>query len=448
MYAAQCCQTPTPAHVLCMQSNAGGKIRNQIIEGAESSEMMACVVYEAIVGDFYMWPILHAIKHKYADGSDPHILDMCPIYQEAYANLVKASEPGNLRLVATGKFILLPTYPHLYPEVAPTHENKVGRRDLDMQRIYAELEADSARLDMIVHLLSKALSAIANVFYEHTRDLQADGVLFLGDGPSLRQKLAGCSTTNTVVECIFAMEKFLSTREKGSLLRTRRGWNMFRYNNTPFWMTKLQSGKLVKYTNICRREGYMLKDAEEGRNQQLKRMAAHKQIERTLLLNKKRSGLRAKAEELERLSNPALRASNFSQLKLLDMKQLGDQLKLRALVDGRREANGKPLVRQPPKVSNDTGEEGGRRWLVYKLQSLMRAEFAEGLLTDDPDDLASGDAGAAKHRSSRGEKCRTIKGRKRQRVGGGRRMKSMNMKIEMRDMKLRQSLISVSSRLS
>lgn len=39
-----------------------------------------------------MWPILRAIKHRHPDGSDLHILDMAPIYQEAYKQLTTASE--------------------------------------------------------------------------------------------------------------------------------------------------------------------------------------------------------------------------------------------------------------------------------------------------------------------------------------------------------------------
>ena len=67
MHESTCCA------LCCAQ---GGKIRKQIIQGAECSEMMASVHYDAIVGDFYMWPILHALKYRPADGSDPHILDM------------------------------------------------------------------------------------------------------------------------------------------------------------------------------------------------------------------------------------------------------------------------------------------------------------------------------------------------------------------------------------
>ena len=42
---------------------------------------------EAIIGDFYMWPMLRAIKHRLPDGSDRHLLDIGPVYQEAYKNL-------------------------------------------------------------------------------------------------------------------------------------------------------------------------------------------------------------------------------------------------------------------------------------------------------------------------------------------------------------------------
>lgn len=76
----------------------GGRIRKQILAGAESNEVRACVRAEAIVGDFFMWPILRAIKYRHPDGSDPHILDMAPIYQEAYKQLgIAASSPRLVR---------------------------------------------------------------------------------------------------------------------------------------------------------------------------------------------------------------------------------------------------------------------------------------------------------------------------------------------------------------
>lgn len=75
----------------------GGRIRKQIIAGAESSEVRACVRALAIVGDFFMWPMLRAIKYLLPDGSQPHILDMAPIFQEAYAQLAVAA--ANPRLV-------------------------------------------------------------------------------------------------------------------------------------------------------------------------------------------------------------------------------------------------------------------------------------------------------------------------------------------------------------
>ena len=91
----------------------GGKIRRQILEGAESVEAMACVKYEAIIGSFYMWPLLHALKYRPPDGSDPHILDMCPVYQQAYKSVMEAA--AKPELVAANQLILLPDFPHFYP---------------------------------------------------------------------------------------------------------------------------------------------------------------------------------------------------------------------------------------------------------------------------------------------------------------------------------------------
>ena len=39
---------------------------------------------EAIIGDFYLWFMLRAIEHRLPDGSDREVLDIGPVYQEAY----------------------------------------------------------------------------------------------------------------------------------------------------------------------------------------------------------------------------------------------------------------------------------------------------------------------------------------------------------------------------
>lgn len=74
----------------------GGRIRKQILAGAESKEVRSLVRAVAILGDFFMWPILRAIKYRLPDGSDPHILDMAPIYQEAYKQLGIAAQSPRL----------------------------------------------------------------------------------------------------------------------------------------------------------------------------------------------------------------------------------------------------------------------------------------------------------------------------------------------------------------
>ena len=64
-----------------------------------------------------------------------------------------------------------------------------------------------------------------------------------------------------------------------------------------------------------------------------------------------------------------LRVVTFSGLTKLQSEGLKEQLRLRSVVDKRREDSGRALVLVPP-----TGE-GGRGWLVHKLQSLLKKEF-------------------------------------------------------------------------
>ena len=87
------------------------------------------------------------------------------------------------------------------------------------------------------------------------------------------------------------------------------------------------------------------------------------------------------------MHDPELRVVEFSGLTKLQSEGLKEQLRLRSVVDKRREDNGRALVLVLP-----TGE-GGRGWLVRKLQSLLKMEFADGINDKDPDDLEEGDLG-------------------------------------------------------
>ena len=87
------------------------------------------------------------------------------------------------------------------------------------------------------------------------------------------------------------------------------------------------------------------------------------------------------------MHDPELRVVTFSGLIKLQSEGLEEQLRLRSVVDNRRELSGRALVLVAP-----TGE-GGRGWLVRKLQSqsLLKKEFAERKIDKDPDDLEEGD---------------------------------------------------------
>ena len=82
-----------------------------------------------------------------------------------------------------------------------------------------------------------------------------------------------------------------------------------------------------------------------------------------------------------------LRVVTFSGLTKLQSEGLKEQLRLRSVVDKRREDSGRALVLVPP-----TGE-GGRGWLVRQLQSLLKKEFKEKKIANDPSDLKEGDLG-------------------------------------------------------
>jgi hypothetical protein len=150
---------------------------------------MACVRAEAILGDFYMWPLLRALKYRPPDNSDPHILDMAPIYQEAYDQLIFYADTP--RLVVTGQATLLPSFPYCYVTHAAGLKTKGKRAAADMKRIY-EVAISCER---ILELVSAGIKAIAAEFHHHTLELQKGGDL-TGDNdtPELRAKLSGVRT--------------------------------------------------------------------------------------------------------------------------------------------------------------------------------------------------------------------------------------------------------------
>ena len=137
---------------------------------------------------------------------------------------------------------------------------------------------------------------------------------------------------------------------------------------------------------VCRREARLLRRKEGSTREQLKRLFAFKAVERDAKIAAIRQRKAAKEAELARLRDPALRCTTFSALKLLQNPQLIEQLKIRKVVDGRKESSGKPLVCSPP-------AKGGRTWLVLKLQGLLKMEFQEKKLKKNPNDLPKGDLG-------------------------------------------------------
>ena len=82
-------------------------------------------------------------------------------------------------------------------------------------------------------MITAALEAIEATFFIHTSELKFGG-RFAGETatPELRAQYSGVNVTNMQVERAFGLEKFLHTRERGSHLRGRRGWVLFKYNNT------------------------------------------------------------------------------------------------------------------------------------------------------------------------------------------------------------------------
>lgn len=252
-----------------------------------------------------------------------------------------------------------------------------------MGRIYAEAE----NFGLMEQLLKEGLKALNDKFVEHTAELQIGGALTgVNDTPELRARLAGVNRTNTVVESVFALEKFLSTREKGSNLVCRKGWSLFKYNQTHVWGELLPDSTLKLYCDVSRVEARRIRRQEGSMRYQLQCSFASKAAERDAELQRLRDRAEAREAQRQRLADPSLRCTTFSGLKVLQNPELVEQLKIRKLIDGRTESTGKALVCTPP-------AQGGRTWLVLKLQGLLEIEFKEGKISNDPNDLQLGDMG-------------------------------------------------------
>lgn len=285
--------------------------------------------------------------------------------------------------MATNQLRVLPSYPNLYPATPTGERTKDMRIRTDMERIYEESE-NCTRME---ELLRAGLGALRDTFFEHTSELQKGGALTgANDTPALRARLAGVNRTNTVVETVFALEKFLSTREKGSQLHNRRGWTMFKYNKTWIWGLNLDQHTLKVYGKVSRTEARRQRTKAGTIREQLKRFYAMKAVERQAALEKVRERANLRAEQLRRLSDPSFRCTTFSGLKLLNNTELIEQLKVRKVVDKRTESNGRALVCTPP-------ARGGRSWMVLKLQGLLKLEYEEKKMDKNPNDLPSGDLG-------------------------------------------------------
>ena len=285
--------------------------------------------------------------------------------------------------VATGQIKLLPSYPHFYPITKAGLHTKTARIVSDMGRIYIEAE-NCVRME---ELLRAGLTALMIKFFDHTSELQEGGALTgVNDTPELRRRLSGVNRTNTVVESVFALEKFLSTREKGSHLVNRKGWTLFKHNKTWEWGRQLANGKLELYFGACRADVQRMRRECGTTANQLRIWFALKAEDRSAKLAQVQQRKADREAQLRRLQDPAIRCNTFSGLKLLQNPELIEQLKIRKLVDHRKESSGRPLLCTPPAQS-------GRAWLVLKLQGLLQLEFAEKKLAVNPNDLAPGDMG-------------------------------------------------------
>ena len=149
--------------------------------------------------------------------------------------------------------------------------------------------------------------------------------------PELRARYSGVNVTNTPVERALGLEKFLHTRERGSHLHGRRGWVLFKYNNTHVWGKQLTSDQLRLYMRVARKEGAAMAKREGNKRRQLARSFQVCGKERKKRLEEAEKKAAEKAAEIARLHDPALRVVTFSGLTKLQSEGLKGQLRLRSV---------------------------------------------------------------------------------------------------------------------
>lgn len=290
-----------------MATEAGGKLRNSILLGFASAEIMAAVRTLAILCDSALWTILRCI------GSDEHILDVLPIMWPAALTFFEKAA-ASPRLLVEGSLCL---------ELEIAKEAKLTpraqRAALDLARIRRLAAGDA----LVERMISAACAAMANATRNHASEFLLGGICAQDKiTDELRARLSGCPMTSTCAERLFALGRAHDARAGASRDDTRAGVILGGMDSTVSFMAARVNAEaewkmLRKRARIGMRETMAEKWLRVG-------------LEERQVRDSKLAVLRArqvaKSAEKRRLQELQL-ATTFSSLVSMSNEDLKDQLK-------------------------------------------------------------------------------------------------------------------------
>ena len=343
---------------------AGGKLRNTILTGFRSPEIMAAVRCLALICDACLWPLLRSI------GSDEHILDVLPtMWPQALAFFREAA--ASPATVLGGSLQLLLSCDR---EAKLTERAKRGALDIALVRKQVAEE----HTELVCKMLTAAFSAMADSTANHASEFLPGG-LFAADviTEADRERLGGCPMTSTGAERMFALGRAHDKRAGSSRDDTRAGCLLGGMDDTAEFMRGRERAEQEwKALRRLARKGMAV-------TMKAKRLEVglHERESRQAKLKEKRAKRAARDAERVRVQAVPL-ATRYSELKGLGNDDLKDQLKKHKLL-------GK---------TGFTVSLPNRTALVLQLQALLNE--ADPLGANDLEDGDSGIEGRAVRRKA------------------------------------------------
>ena len=160
-----------------LEGPAGGKLRNAILAGFNSTYCMSAVKAMAIISEAWLWPLLSAIQ----PGDDVHILDVCPVlwprvckWLEEAADSPDTVLDGTLSLRASLEAAGLRLPPLRHCKTAG-QKKRTARTEADMQRISQAISESEELHELVCEMLTAAFRKMALSVRNHAQEFMPGG---------------------------------------------------------------------------------------------------------------------------------------------------------------------------------------------------------------------------------------------------------------------------------